>query len=72
MEKEELRVMHPETEGKFSFSPEGIEVKINLSILIESVYVAPFSFSWLPDVVSNILEKYGLGGIDVKKSAYSF
>ncbi len=67
--EKELRVMHPETEGKFSSSPEGIEVKINLSTLIESVYVAPFSFSWLSDVVSNILEKYGLGGIEVKKSA---
>ena len=67
--EKELRVMYVDSTGKFETSPEGVDIRVKLETLIEKVYVAPFSFPWLINVISNILEKYNLGGIDVLKSS---
>lgn len=66
--EKELRIMYVKPTGNFKTSPEGIAVKVDLASLIETVYVAPFSFRWLPDVVRDILKKYGLPDVVVKKS----
>ena len=67
--EKELRVMYVEPTGKFETSPNGVEAKVNLKTLIEEIIVAPFSYSWFADVISNILKKYNLDGIEVKKSS---
>lgn len=66
--EKELRVMYVDSLGDFKSSPIGVEVKVELKTLIESIYVAPFSYSWLVGAITNILEKYGLPNVDVKKS----
>lgn len=67
--EKELRVMHVDTRGKFAFSPEGINIKVKLDALIERVYLAPFSYPWFADVISNIMKKYSLANIEVLKSS---
>lgn len=58
--EKELRAMYWETDGKFNKSPIGLDFRVDLNTLIESVYVAPASYPWLKEVVEEILGKYGL------------
>jgi len=67
--EKELRMMYVDPYGKFDDSPIGIEVQVNMQRLIEKVYVAPFSYPWLKEIVSNMLEKYSLDGSRVVKSS---
>lgn len=48
--------------------PHGINININLEILISNVYVSPIAESWYVDVVRSVLEKYGLSKIRVIQS----
>lgn len=65
--EKELRVMYWDTNGKFENTPEGLNFKVDLDALIESVYVAPGSYSWFKDVVAEVLDRYGLKK-EVRKS----
>ncbi|MDR8394583.1 DUF2971 domain-containing protein [Aliifodinibius sp. S!AR15-10] len=38
----------------------GVYVKIDLDILINKIFVAPFAPNWLVDLVQDVLEKYGI------------
>lgn len=67
--EKELRLVYVNHRGSFIDSPDGVDVKVNLSQLIDKVYVAPHSFPWMKDVISQLLEKYGLKNIEVVKSA---
>lgn len=67
--EKELRVMYVDPVGKFDSSPNGVEIRVDLKTLIEKVYVAPFSYPWLRDVINNILAKYALSNIEVLKSS---
>ncbi|MDD4439562.1 MAG: DUF2971 domain-containing protein [Tissierellia bacterium] len=42
-----------------SHPQDGINIKINVETLIEKVYIAPTSPSWIFDLVSSIIKKYG-------------
>lgn len=66
--EKELRIMYVDPTGHFKTSPAGVEIKVDLATLIENAYVAPFSFPWLADTVNNILMKYNLTNLVVKKS----
>jgi hypothetical protein len=48
--------------------PEGINVQVNVEILIRSVFVSPTSQRWYVDVVRSVLEQYGFGKIPVVQS----
>lgn len=67
--EKELRVMYVDTKGKFDTSPTGVKAKVDLATLIEMVYVAPFSYPWLSEIIKQYLVKHGFGEIDVIKSA---
>ena len=41
-------------------SHHGFEIKINVNCLIENIYVSPTCQKWFVDVVSDILNKYGV------------
>lgn len=58
--EKELRVMYWDTDGKFDNSPEGLNFKVDLDALIDSVYVAPSSYPWFSNVIQDILDRYGL------------
>ena len=58
--EKELRVMYWDTSGKFDKTPAGLYFKVDISTLIERVYVAPSSYPWLVTVIQEILQKYGL------------
>ena len=38
----------------------GIEVPINLNILIEKIYISPYADSWFTEIVKDIATKYGI------------
>lgn len=67
--EKELRLMYVDWSGKFGTSPDGIEFKVDLRTLVEEVYVAPFSYDWLHDVLTHILKQFGLDGVKVLKSS---
>lgn len=65
--EKELRVIYWNTDGKYNNTPEGLLFKVDLDKLIESVYVAPQSYSSYRDLIEDLLRKYGLAK-EVKKS----
>lgn len=50
-----------------NFCNYGIEVNINLNILIEKIYISPFSPSWFYELVKAVVKKYGFN-YEVKQS----
>ena len=48
--------------------PDGINVQVNIEMLIRNVYVSPTAQRWYVDVVRSALERYGFGRIPVVQS----
>jgi hypothetical protein len=46
----------------------GLDIRNNLSILIEKIYVSPLSTSWFLDLVKHIYKKYGYDVDQISKS----
>lgn len=68
--EKELRLLYHDNDAKLNQNfPSGLLFKVDLHLLIESVYVAPGAYLWFKDAVKHVLELYGLGSINVLKSA---
>ena len=65
--EKELRAMYWDTNGRFNNTPEGLLFKVDLNVLIETVYVAPYSMPQYRDVIEELMMKYDLNK-EVKKS----
>lgn len=37
----------------------GVEIRVDAELLVERIYVAPSAPDWLPDLVSNVVKRYG-------------
>ncbi|WP_338452314.1 DUF2971 domain-containing protein [Niallia oryzisoli] len=56
-------------EGKFPIVDYGENIPVDISTLIEKVYIAPNSPSWIKDLVKSMLTRYDLDSIPVKQSS---
>ena len=66
-DEHELRAIIPyESDKKFT----GLQVKVNLHDLIESVYISPKSQKWFKKLVKSTIKKFGLN-IPVNESIFS-
>ena len=70
----ELRFIHEipelkETDEDTMKSCNGIYINVNLSSLIDKVYVAPQAESWLKDAVIDLNKKYGINS-EVRQSSF--
>ena len=65
--EKELRVLYWDTDGKFDSTPIGLDFKVDLNTLIDSIFVSPNSYPWFRDVVEEVLLKYGIKK-EVKRS----
>ena len=46
----------------------GVEISVDLTTLIEAVYLAPSSPAWLLDVITETMCRFELGGIPCHQS----
>lgn len=46
----------------------GINIKIDLSLLIEKIYVYPNAPTWFYELIKSIMKRYGYSSIEVMKS----
>ena len=46
----------------------GINIKIDLSLLIEKIYVYPNVPTWFYELIKSIMKRYGYSSIEVMKS----
>ncbi len=63
----ELRALIHKEKLKENLS--GINVNVQLNKLMDSVYVFPDSSNWFLNLVKDVLDKYGLGDMKVKRSS---
>lgn len=66
--EKEMRVFHFDSSARFMTSPKGLLFKVDPKVLIEEVFVSPRSYDWFQDSIKEILEKYNLNSIPVRKS----
>ncbi len=52
----------------YPFADKGVAVKVDITKLVETVYVSPTSPDWHCALIGRLLKKYGLADIPVKKS----
>lgn len=69
----EVRVLQwylPFTEDKVDWAKahESSELPVDLTVLIESVYISPTSPVWLVDAVRELLSRFGLPDVPVRRS----
>ena len=61
-------IENPKRKANESYDEFGVNVKVSLTLLIESILVAPFSPLWYRDLVKSILKKYNTN-FDVQPSS---
>ncbi len=66
--EKEIRLMHFDPNARFNKSAVGILAPVDLDILMESVYVSPMAQPWFQESIEGLLQLFGLGQIEVKKS----
>lgn len=66
--EKEIRLMHFDPTARFDSSPESMSAIVNQDVLIESVFVSPFSPDWFSSAIEDLLQHYGLGGKMIMKS----
>jgi len=64
-EKEVRAIIHCEDKDKCLYK--GIFIPININKVIDHIHVAPYADDWIVDLISNLLNKYGLS-VPVTKS----
>ena len=67
--EKEIRMMHFDPDARFDKSPEGLLAPVKLDLLIDSVFVSPFSQEWFKWALEDLLRHYDLGEKTVMKSA---
>jgi hypothetical protein len=58
--EKELRALFWDHKAKFSSSPKGTYHKVDLDILIDCVFISPYSYPWFKDTISDLLKRYGI------------
>ena len=67
--EKELRLLYHDDEARLDDkSPIGLTFRVDLSELIDSIYVAPKSYPWFKEAIAHLLKRYGIDNIQVHKS----
>jgi len=61
-------IVSPEGPVDFSKAHESSELRVDLAVLIESIYISPMSPVWLVDALQQLLTRFGLPGVHVRRS----
>lgn len=74
--EKEIRAIHavlPNSDNKLDFNASpfnfGIDIEIDLGILIEKIYIAPNSPQWIVNLIQSLLNKYELNGVPLIQSS---
>jgi len=50
----------PTSQEDLNQNPKGLSVSVDLDILIENIFIAPKSPTWIKEVITSVLHKYGI------------
>lgn len=67
--EKELRLLYHDDDARLNDeSPVGVLFHVDLTDLIDSIYVAPKAYPWFENAIAHMLKLYGLGHIVINKS----
>ena len=58
----------PTSQEELDQNPKGLSVSVDLDILIENIFIAPNSPAWVKEVLTSVLQKYGINKVPVQSS----